>query len=78
MNLPTVIMILYFLPSVVVCAFCVDAINRDEDASIHNPGTAIFTVLAALLWPVTLPSILAKKVQTAAAKSNHQQALADD
>lgn len=35
----------------------------EDEAAIVEPGTIPFLLLAALLWPVTLPCIIFKKVQ---------------
>ncbi|MEO0825655.1 MAG: hypothetical protein AAFY20_26360 [Cyanobacteria bacterium J06639_14] len=56
-------MIFYLLPATVVCAICLHALSQDADASMTDMKNWGFILLAAAIWPVTLPSILVKKYQ---------------
>ena len=54
-------MILYFLPASIVFAFCATRLVQDSTTETSNLGMWLFLTLAALLWPVTSPSILRKQ-----------------
>ena len=54
-------MLFYFLPAGLVLAIAVHALLQDGTTPNHHLESWLFIILAALLWPVTLPSMLRKK-----------------
>lgn len=55
-------MIFYFLPAGIVFAFCATKLIQDPSTKISNVEILLFITLAALLWPITGPSILRRQV----------------
>jgi hypothetical protein len=54
-------LLFFFLPATVVATVASQALIQDPDSSVLNPAAWGFILLAALLWPLTLPSMLKKK-----------------
>lgn len=54
-------MLFYFMPAALVFAIALQALMQDGAALKADSETWIFILLAAALWPMTLPSILWKK-----------------
>ncbi len=54
-------MILYLLPASLVFTFCATKLIQDESTATSDLGMWAFLTLVALIWPVTLPSILRKQ-----------------
>ncbi|MEO0541814.1 MAG: hypothetical protein AAFZ80_13270 [Cyanobacteria bacterium P01_A01_bin.105] len=52
----------YGLPAIVVFFVALDAFVRDTEAPKNRPFDWAFIVIAALLWPITGPFIVWKKV----------------
>jgi hypothetical protein len=51
----------YLVPASLVFAFCTTMLCLDTTASKVDSEAWVLVVLAALLWPITLPSILRKQ-----------------
>ena len=58
-------MTLYFIPATLVFAIALQTLLQDADASKTDVETWVCFVVAALLWPLTLPAILYKKCSAA-------------
>jgi hypothetical protein len=54
--------IFYFLPAGLVFAFCATKLIQDPSTKTSNVEIWLFITLAALLWPMTGPSILRRQV----------------
>jgi predicted permease len=54
-------LLVFFLPATVVATVAAQALLQDPEASALNPAAWGFILVAALLWPLTLPSMLRKK-----------------
>ncbi|HEY9887133.1 MAG TPA: hypothetical protein V6D02_01965 [Candidatus Obscuribacterales bacterium] len=67
-------MLFYALPAVAVCLLCVDALRKDDTTPNDDVNSWLFIAVAALAWPICLPSILRKKLQNwqTAAKTRTQ------
>ncbi|MFE4107641.1 hypothetical protein [Almyronema epifaneia] len=64
---------LYFLPASFVFSVMVYGFAKDESAAKNDLGLWFVILLATILWPVTLPSILLKKVFQKAAPENEAE-----
>ena len=56
-------MILYFLPASFVFAFGATRLIQDPNTETSNLGMWLVVTLAALVWPITSPSMVKKQVQ---------------
>ncbi|HEY9763279.1 MAG TPA: hypothetical protein V6D07_12190 [Trichocoleus sp.] len=54
-------MLFYFTPATLVVAIALQTLMQSGASSKPDGETWMFILLAAVLWPVTLPSILWKK-----------------
>ncbi|WP_346290242.1 hypothetical protein [Sphaerothrix gracilis] len=55
-------MMFYFLPASFVFSVLLRGLVKDEAADKADMGLWLVIFLATVLWPITLPSILYKKV----------------
>ncbi|MEL6778995.1 MAG: hypothetical protein AAFO06_17230 [Cyanobacteria bacterium J06597_16] len=58
----------YWIAASITLGIVVSAFLKDKKASRTDPKSFLFIALAALLWPITLPFILRRKLQRAQAK----------
>lgn len=56
-------MLFYLIPAAFVFAIAVSAFFQDDEVLKSDLGHWAFILLASLLWPLTLPSILIKQYQ---------------
>lgn len=62
-------MLFYFIPATLVIAIAVQTLVQNGDSLKADRETWMFILLAAVLWPATLPSILWKKYADTAAST---------
>lgn len=55
-------MIFYSLPALIVFLTCYDALLKDATTPNDSVEIWVFMGVAALIWPLTLPCILRKKI----------------
>lgn len=68
---------IYLVLMAVVGFICVYAVSQDEASSIFDIKNIGFIFLVALLWPLTLPSILWKKMRQLKRASSDQKLVTD-
>ncbi|HEY9887134.1 MAG TPA: hypothetical protein V6D02_01970 [Candidatus Obscuribacterales bacterium] len=56
------IWLLYALPALIVFAIALTSLLRDDSTPNTNLEFWLVTTLAAILWPITLPSMIRKKI----------------
>jgi hypothetical protein len=54
----SLLMTLYLIPTVFVFSTALQAFLKDESTPNHQVSSWVLVVVAALLWPVTLPAII--------------------
>lgn len=52
----------YVLPAAITCLIALYAFLRDTDASKKSALNWAFVIVASLLWPITLPFIVWKRL----------------
>lgn len=64
-------MLIYLLPAIATFALGLYSINQDDETE-YTSETLGFLVLITLLWPIALPFMLQKRIQSLSAFLSHQ------